>query len=154
MGAIASQITSLTIVHPLVYSDTDERKHKKSASLAFVRVFHQVPVNSPHKWPVTRKMFPFDDVIMTFCSQHGGLSPIPHMHGAEIWIVPMQVVALKCFAHYGSFVRGIHLSLMDSPHTRASRAELWCFFPVSWNQPASFTWSGVGLLKLRSLISP
>ena len=24
------------------------------------------PVNSPHKWPVTRKMFPFDDVIMYF----------------------------------------------------------------------------------------
>ena len=24
-----------------------------------------VPVNSPHKGPVTRKMFPFDDVIMT-----------------------------------------------------------------------------------------
>ena len=22
------------------------------------------PVNSPHKWPVTRKIFPFDDVIM------------------------------------------------------------------------------------------
>ena len=22
------------------------------------------PVNSPHKWPVTRKMFPFDDIIM------------------------------------------------------------------------------------------
>ena len=25
------------------------------------------PVNSPHKWPVTRKMFPFDDVIMNGC---------------------------------------------------------------------------------------
>ena len=25
------------------------------------------PVNSPHKWPVTRKMFPFDDVIMHVC---------------------------------------------------------------------------------------
>ena len=24
------------------------------------------PVNSPHKWPVTRKMFPFDDVIMSY----------------------------------------------------------------------------------------
>ena len=24
------------------------------------------PVNSPHKWPVTRKMFPFDDVIMWY----------------------------------------------------------------------------------------
>ena len=26
------------------------------------------PVNSPHKWPVTRKMFPFDDVIMMLFS--------------------------------------------------------------------------------------
>ena len=47
-----------------VYLDTDQRKHQSSASLAFVRGFHRRPVNSPHKWPVTRKMFPFDDVIM------------------------------------------------------------------------------------------
>ena len=26
-------------------------------------------VNSPHKWPVTRKMFPFDDVIMHLSKQ-------------------------------------------------------------------------------------
>ena len=38
------------------------KKHQSSASLAFV----QWPVNSPHKGPETRKMFPFDDVIM-FC---------------------------------------------------------------------------------------
>ena len=30
----------------------------------FVRGIHRWPVNSPHKWPVSRKMFPFDDVIM------------------------------------------------------------------------------------------
>ena len=42
----------------------DQRKHQRSASLAFVRGIHRGPVNSPHKWPVTRKMFPFDDVIM------------------------------------------------------------------------------------------
>ena len=47
-----------------VYSDADQRKHQSSASLAFVRGIHRWPVNSPHKWPVTRKMFPFDDVIM------------------------------------------------------------------------------------------
>ena len=29
-----------------------------------MRGIHRRPVNSPHKWPVTRKMFPFDDVIM------------------------------------------------------------------------------------------
>ena len=37
MGAIASQITSLTIVYSTVYSDADQRKHQSSASLAFVR---------------------------------------------------------------------------------------------------------------------
>ena len=64
MGAIGSQITSLTSVYSTVYSSADQSKHQSSASLAFVWVIHQGPVNSPHKWPVTRKMFPFDDVIM------------------------------------------------------------------------------------------
>ena len=64
MGAIASQITSLMIVYSIVYSDADQRKHQSSASLAFVRGIHRGPVNFPHKWPVTRKMFPLDDVIM------------------------------------------------------------------------------------------
>ena len=64
MGAMASQITSLTIVYSTVHSDANQRKHQSSASLAFVRGIHRWPVNSPHKWPVTRKMFTFDDVIM------------------------------------------------------------------------------------------
>ena len=64
MGSIASQITSLTIVYSTVYSDADQRKHQSSASLAFVRGIHRGPVNSPPKWPVTRKMFPCDDLIM------------------------------------------------------------------------------------------
>ena len=66
MGAIASQITSLTIDFSTVYPDTDQRKFQSSASLAFVQGIHRGPVNSPHKWPVTRKMFPFDDVIMWY----------------------------------------------------------------------------------------
>ena len=66
MGAMASQITSLTIVYSTVYSDADQRKHQSSALLAFVWGIHRGPVNSPHKWPVTRKMFPFDDVFMTW----------------------------------------------------------------------------------------
>ena len=47
-------------------SGTDQRNHQSSASLAFVRGIHRWPVNSPHKGPVTQKMFPFDDVIMCF----------------------------------------------------------------------------------------
>ena len=64
MSAIASQITSLTVVYWTVYSGADKRKYQSSTSLAFVRRIHRRTVNSPHKWPVTRKMLPFDDVIM------------------------------------------------------------------------------------------
>ena len=64
MSAMASQITSLRIVHSTVYSRCRSGKHQSSASLAIVREIHWWPVNSPHKGPVTRKMFSFDDVIM------------------------------------------------------------------------------------------
>ena len=41
MGAIASQITSLTVVYSIVYSDSDQRKHQSSTSLAFVWGIHR-----------------------------------------------------------------------------------------------------------------
>ena len=68
---MASWITSLTTVYSTVHSA--DKKYQSSASLAFVRGIHRWPVNSPHKWPVTRKMFPSDDVIMhrQWFSRHG-----------------------------------------------------------------------------------
>ena len=66
MSAMASQITSLTIVYSKVYSGADQRKLQNSASLAFVRGIYWWLVNSQYEVPVTRKMFPFDDVIMVF----------------------------------------------------------------------------------------
>ena len=65
MGTMASQITSLIIVNSTFYSGADQSKQQSCASLAFVWGIHRGPVNSPHKWPVMRKMFPFDDVIMS-----------------------------------------------------------------------------------------
>ena len=70
IGAMASQITSFTIVYSTVYSGADQRKHQRSASVASVRGIHRWPVNSPHKGPVTRKMFQFDDVIMSNDNLH------------------------------------------------------------------------------------
>ena len=64
MSAMASQITGVSIVYSTVCSGTDQRKHQSSTSLAFVKVSHWWLVNSPHKGPVMRKMFPFDDVFM------------------------------------------------------------------------------------------
>ena len=43
MSAIASQITSLTIVYSTVYSDADQRKRQSFASLAFVWGIHRGP---------------------------------------------------------------------------------------------------------------
>ena len=51
-------------VYSTVYSGEDQRKHQSSVSLAFVRGIPRWSVNSPHKWPVTRKIFPFNGVIM------------------------------------------------------------------------------------------
>ena len=66
ISAMVFQITSLTIVSSTVYSGADQRNHQSSASLAFVPGIHRSPVNSMHKGPITRKMFPFDDVIMNW----------------------------------------------------------------------------------------
>ena len=60
MGAMASQITSVTSI----YSTVIQAQIKENIKL---RVSGLCAGNSPHKWPVTRKMFPFDDVIM-YCN--------------------------------------------------------------------------------------
>ena len=64
MSAMASQVTGVSIVCSTACSGADQGKHQSSASLALVMEIHRSPVNSPHKGPVTRKLFSFDDGIM------------------------------------------------------------------------------------------
>ena len=64
ISAMASQITCVPIIYLTIYSGANQRKHQSSASLAFVGENDRWPANSPHKGPVTRKMFLFDDVII------------------------------------------------------------------------------------------
>ena len=65
MSVMASQITCVSVVNSSVCSGADQRKHQSSAWLAFVKGIHRSSVNSLHKGPVTREMFPFPGVIMT-----------------------------------------------------------------------------------------
>ena len=54
--------------HNCLLNHLFRRRSKKASKLrvlAFVRGIHRCLVNSPHKGPVTRKVFPFDDVIMS-----------------------------------------------------------------------------------------
>ena len=98
MDTIASQITSLTIVYLTVHSDADQRKHQSSAPLAFVRGIHR---DSPHKWPVTRKMVPFDDVIMPLktCRRFRG--------------VHVAITSKHCSDRYWKIDANLYLSYYD-----------------------------------------
>ena len=64
MSTMASQTTAVSIVCPTVCFGADKRKYQSSASLASVSGIHRSPVDSLPKGPVTRKIFPIDDVIM------------------------------------------------------------------------------------------
>ena len=66
MSAMTSQITGVSIVCLTACPGTDQRTHQTSASVAFLRGIHRWPVDSLRKGQVTRKIFPFDDVIIWF----------------------------------------------------------------------------------------
>ena len=81
MVTMVSQITGVSVVCSNFCSGADQRK-RHSASLAFVRGNHRWPVHSPHRVPVTRKMFPFNDIIMAWrCLCNKPLSkPVNDIH--------------------------------------------------------------------------
>ena len=79
---MVSKITSVSVACSSVWSGGDQRKHRSSASLAFVRGIHRQLVDFFHKGSVTRKMFAFDDVIMfdyDFGGENWELNK-PHKH--------------------------------------------------------------------------
>ena len=93
MGAMASQITSLTIVYSTVYS----------------------PVYSPHKWPLTRKMFPFADVIMILC---------PFIHGCLL-VICRELTQLILW----NFITTMHLLISELYRTNECSKWSKYYFP-------------------------
>ena len=107
--AMASQITSVTIVYSTVCSCADQRKHQRPASLAFVGGIHRSPVNSPHKRPVTRELFPFDDVIMLrhngepiVCRNYSlqGCLHLALMYRSHLIITSIKTCGIKLLNHF------------------------------------------------------
>ena len=149
MTMLASQITSLTVVYSIVYSGVNQRKHQSSASLAFVREIHRGPVNFPHKWPVTRKIFPFDDVIMISAS---GTQVLNYPRGWRFVGFVMfsydDVIKWKHFPHNWPFVSEIHRWI---PLTKASDTELCCFL---WSAPEQTVDWTIETPVIRDAIAP
>ena len=73
MSSMTFRFTGVSIVYSTVCSDADQRKHHSSTLLALVTGIHQWRVNSLHKEPVTREIFPFDDIIMTTSDDRVGM---------------------------------------------------------------------------------
>ena len=105
-SAMASQITSLTIVYWTVCSEADQIKYQSSSSLAFVRGIHRWPVNSPHKGPVTWKMFPFDDVIIHMKTSW-------HRHSFRTNGLCRGYPSVEVFTHTGRVIWSFHVSFVN-----------------------------------------
>ena len=162
MSAMVSQIVSPTIVYSTVYSGADQRKHQSSASLAFVRGIPRWPVNSPHKGPVMRKMFLFDDVscilykwwneiIHTFPNFSLGLNKLFHPHFTR------HVIIYQCWYYSKSMsvprgpplYKDIVLSLTWEPHTwkdalyiETGPRRLYTFIVALW-QHGDVSWTSL-----------
>ena len=75
------------------------KKHQSSASLVFVRWIHRWPVNSPHKWPVRREMFPFVDAIMELM----GSAQVIIFSGSGSWVRSTKHLCQSSRSH-GNYV--------------------------------------------------
>ena len=133
MRAVASQITSVSIVYSTVCSGADQRKQQSSTSLAYVRGIYRGPVNSPHKGPVTRKMFPFDDIIMTWNilvpdlpMSGSGLtwnSPDSKVHGAHMGPTGADRTQVgPCWPHEPCYLGGYP----DNSHNNNHQSDITC----------------------------
>ena len=141
---MASQITSLTTVYSIFSSGADQRKHQSFASLAFVRGIHKWPVNSPHKGPVTRKMFPFDDVIMCWSTLR-----ISHL---KVYFVKQlsQRFSQTCSGRYVLRFSLVVLQqnnlqvLVGKTPLKVNDIQLkpctQCLHKMDWNRPRTFNW--------------
>ena len=129
MNAMASQIISLMIVYSAVCSDADQRKYRSSTSLAFVRGIHRSPVNSPHKGLVTRKLFSFDDVLMTWARPLTNIAP--HAVGVRFPVLTSwlsQTVGL-----------GIRAWFVAGKHAESSLVQI----NLSWNIEIKYEYSKI-----------
>ena len=113
MSPIASQTISLRIVYAIVYSGVE--KYQSSASLAFARGIHRSLVNSPHKGPVMRKMFPFDTVIMASTVSNSGIRQYN-----------VQWMYKRCSFFYQITMRQSDASMRQWNGSSLVRAMDWC----------------------------
>ena len=125
MITMASHIICVSSVCSTVCMDANQRKYQSSASLAFKKGIYRWPVDSPHKGPATRKMFPFDDAIIYDDHQ---LSK----QGSFCWIGPLSVTILLTTLFW--IITAMHHNGDDSPFPL-------CYIETNRQRKFSFQWA-------------
>ena len=124
MGTMAFQITDVSIVYSTVCSGVDQREHQRSESPAIVRGIYRWPVNSPHKGPVRRKIFPLDDVIM-----HSSIATVHSQPETSDWRISQKRLGRQddcpC-RHWGRWS-------LSSTSPVPTRAVIQMSFPFQWS---------------------
>ena len=138
MSAMASQMTGVLIVCLNVCSVADQRKHQSSMLVAFVRGIHRWLVNSPHKGPVARKMFSFDDVIMKWKSSY-------EMGPRILRQSDLRKVDLPC--RWKAEMKALwSISILRSRLSINQLSILWRFIIITW---MSIIQSCISIIQLR-----
>ena len=108
ISAMTSQITSLAIVYSTVYSGADQRKHRNSASLAFVWGIQWWPVNSPHKGPVMQcfHLMRYHEILMLAVLLNTAMWDVPEGDKAGGGVYLLIAVFVKITDNENSFMVG------------------------------------------------
>ena len=132
MGAIASQITSLTIVYSTVYSHADQKNIKAPRTNGQQRgkCFHLMTSSCIllHKAPVKRKPFPYHDVIVWLISK---LIQIWHISNPSKFVTQINGPSCKAkmkWLYFLSFLK-YQVKLHESKtliRFDSYCAKLWC----------------------------
>ena len=88
-----------------------------------MRGIHRIPVNSPHKGPVTRKMFPFDDVVIASVSHSQKQWGKVLKEGTNVADVSWEKLILRLLRYFHHW-NGIILS--ENPFIKYSTLIWWC----------------------------
>ena len=153
MSAMASQITSLTIVYSTVYSDGDQRKHQSSASLAFVWGIHRGPVNFLAQMASNaennsiwwRHHVRTICITQDLCKSAWPCNNLRLLWLPDVWNLPGSVLlrgfqtslrdlkSTKSTKSTNPFVPGIRRSPVNSPHKGQWRGALMFSLICAWN---------------------
>ena len=116
---------------------------------------HRWPVNSPHKWPVTRKMFPFDDVIMWGLWVSTAI-PVPMIPNGLIdshhlyWLTLVNKCGVDAMIKLGQYSSNKHYSIFLGRVMYLSGTE-WPRISMSWSKAILTCYQCIRPIKWYSL---